>query len=223
MRFQARHVLAALFAISLGCGGGGENPYALKKPSKGLNDLKQSTAEISPEEAEKKRKELGIKTNEEIAAENAAMFDKGAREYVKTRLEEYKAFIKELREHLDALEKDAPKWAEAKDPQAAFDKFTEGNKEWSKDFKKTYDTLTGHGAEGGNTQATFGKAMRGWEELEGALGPEIGKNEQFAATLGEIRKGLDETEKALEDIEKDESLTIDETYKKTDGKKKKKK
>ena len=208
MRHKAAHLVVATLALQLGCGGGGENPYAVKKETKSLNDLKQSAPELTPEEQEAKRKELGIKTNDEIAAENAKMFEKGAREYVKTRLPEYRDFIKQLRDHLDKLEKDAPGWDQGK-----YDKFAEGHKEWSKEFKKTYDTLTGHGAEGGNTQALFGKAFRMWEELDGALGPEIGKNEQFAATLGEIRKGLDEVENALGEIEKDESLKIDETYK----------
>lgn len=220
MRPNARHLLVSL-ALTIGCGGSGENPYAVKKETKSLSDLKQSQPEISPEEAEAKRKELGIKTNEEIAAENAAMFDKGAREYVKTRLEEYRELLADMRGDLESLEKEAPKWAAAKDPQAAFDKFSEKHGEWTKEFKKRYDTLTGHGAEGGNVQAVLGKAFRTWEELEGALGPEIGKAEQFASTLDAIRKDLDEVDKSLAEIEKDESLQIDETYKKpAKGKKK---
>jgi hypothetical protein len=214
MRPKASHLLVSSFVLCVGCGGGGENPYAVKKETKSLSDLKQSSPEVSEEEAEKKRKELGIKTNDEIAAENAAMFEKGAREYVKTRLDEYKELLGEVRGDLDSLEKEAPKWADAKDPQAAFDKFSEKHAEWSKEFKKTYDTLTGHGAEGGNVQAVLGKAFRTWEELDGALGPEIGKNEQFKTTLDAIRKDLDEVEKALGEIEKDDSLKVDETYKK---------
>lgn len=214
MRPKIRHLLVPLLVLSVGCGGSGENPYANKKPSKNLSDLKQSAPEISAEEAEAKRKELGIKTNEEIAAENAAMFEKGAREYVKTRAEEYRELLTTMRGDLDSLEQDAPKWAEAKDPQAAFDKFAEKRKEWSKEFTSTYDTLTGHGAEGGNLQAVLGRAVRTWEELDSALGPEIGKAAEFKTTLDAIRKDLDEVEKTLADIEKDESLQVDETYKK---------
>ncbi len=217
MRLRARYSFVVV-VLGLACGGSGENPYQVKKETKKLSDLKQASTALSPEEAEQKRKELGIKTNEEIAAENAAMFEKGAREYVKTRGPEYHEFIKEMREHLDALEKEAPGWADAKDPQAAFDKFFEGHQEWSKEFKKRYDKLTGNGAEGGNTQAAFGKAFRAWEEVEGGLGPQIGKNEQFATMLGDIRKGLDETVKLVEEIEKDESLKVDETYEKKPAK-----
>jgi hypothetical protein len=213
MRVNACSVLVALFVVQLGCGGG-ENPYQVKKETKNLGELKQSQPELSPEEAEKKRKELGIRTDEEIAAENAAMFEKGGREYIKTRLGEYRELLAELRADLDKIEEQAAKWAGAKDPAKEFAAFAEPHAEWSKEFKERYDTLTGHGAEGGNTQATLGKAFRAWEELEEALGPDTGKGEQLAAATKEIRAALDETEKALADIEKDESLKVDETYKK---------
>lgn len=212
MRSQTGYLIAMSFALSLGCGGSGENPYANKAKTKSLEDLKQTAPELTPEEQEAKRKELGIKTNEEIAAENAAMFEKGAREYIKTRLSEYREFVKEMTDHLAALEKDAAGWAEAKDPQAAFDTWAKDNEEWTSDFKSKYDTLTGHGAEGGNLQAELGKAVRTWEDLLGGLGPEASKNEQFATMLADIRKGLEAVSKTLDEIEKDDSIVIDETY-----------
>jgi hypothetical protein len=212
MRSRIGYLIAASFVLSLGCGDGGDNPYANKPKSKSLEDLKQSAPELTAEEQEAKRKALGIRTNDEIAAENAAIFEKGAREYVKTRLPEYREFTKEMTDHLAALEKDAAGWAGDADPNAAFDKWAEDNQEWTSDFKKKYDTLTGHGAEGGNLQATLGKSVRAWEDLLGSLSPEASKNEQFATMLTEIRKGLDEVTKTLDEIEKDDSIVIDETY-----------
>jgi hypothetical protein len=203
----------AAFVLALACGGSGENPYQVTKQTKGLSDLKQAAPELSAEEAEAKRKELGIRTDEEIAAENAAMFEKGAREYIKTRAGEYREFIQEFRKRLDTIEKEAPKWAEAKDPAQAFEKFLEPHKEWSKAFTRRYDELTGHGAEGGNTQAALGKAFRQWEEIDQNLGPELGKDPQFAAALTGVRDALAEVEKVVGEIEKDESLKVDETYK----------
>ena len=111
------------------------------------------------------------------------------------------------------MEKEAGKWAKAKDSAKAFEKFSKKFKERTKEFRSEYDTLTGHGAEGGNTQVLLGKAYRGWENLRAELGPKISEQERFAQVLGELRAQLAEVGKALGEIEKDEELKVDANYK----------
>ena len=108
------------------------------------------------------------------------------------------------------LEKAAAKWPEAQDAQKDFDKFAEKYKEGVKGLTERYDELTGRGAEGGNTQAVFSKAFRAWEDLNNDLNPQIAGQERFATVLQEIRQGFDDVEKAVDEIEKDESLAAAE-------------
>ena len=179
------------------------------KKRKRLSEMKQAGTDQTPEELAAARKAAGFKTQEEIAAENAAMFEKGDREYVKTRLPEYREFTKTFRGILDDLEAQGPKWTDDK----AFGKFEGKYKEKVKEFTKTYDALSGKGTKGGNLQVELGKAFRTWEDLNTALGPKIGDNPKFKEKVAEIRKMLDKVKEGLDGIEKDDSLKIDETYK----------
>jgi uncharacterized protein YecT (DUF1311 family) len=210
---HARTALATMILAALtACGGGGTPPADAQQsaePAK-AEEKKAARVEMSPEELAAARKAAGFKSQAEIAAENAAMFEGAAREYVKGRVKDYKKVIGDLTAALGKLEKQAPKWAEAKDPQAAFDKFAEGYKAEVKELTKAYDELTAKGSEGGETQALFGKAFRAWEDLNNDLGAEIAKQERFGPAIAEIRSGFEATAKAVEAIEKDESVKVPE-------------
>ncbi len=176
---------------------------------KETRDLKDYNPEMTPEELAEARKAAGHESQDEIAAENARMFEKGAREWIKTRMGEYRDFLADFRDHLDTIEKEAPKWKDDK----AFTKFEDKYKERSKAFIETYDDLTGKGVEGGNTQAEIGKAFRDWEALKDELSPGVADSERFPEILKAIRDNLDVVGKALDDIEADESLEINPLYK----------
>lgn len=205
--------LAAVLAVSLGsglgCGGGGESALekSLPPPTKKLSELKAAKPEMSKEELEAARRAAGFKSRDEIAKENAEMFEGDAKAYIKARTKDYKALLADFRKELEGLEKAAGKWSGAKDPQKDFDKFAEKYKETTTELTKRYMELTGNGAEGGNTQAVLSKAFRTWEDLNNDLNPQIGAQERFAEVLADIRKGFDEVEKAVDEIEKDESIT----------------
>ena len=207
----------AIVALSLflgpvaGCDGGEKKSIAdqIGPATKSSTEIK-ATPTVSEEELQKRRKEAGFKTKEEIdtalAAENAKGFEKGAREYVKTRLKDYRKLTADTRKLLADIEKEAGKWSTAKDPQKAFAKNGEALGKRAKDQQKALDKLSARGVEGGDTQVILNKAYRPLEELGGALGPELAKEPAFAETLKTIRAALDEAEKAFTGIEKDESL-----------------
>lgn len=176
---------------------------------KGPVDVHKIKVEMTPEELAAARKAAGHDSMDEIAAENAKMFEKGAREYVKTRLPEYRDLIAELRGYLDDIEKQAPKWKD----DAAFSKFGDKYKENTKAFLEVYDVLTGEGVEGGNTQADLGWAIRAWEALNADLGPGVADNEQLPVAIKDIRDRLVKVETALTEIEADETLEVNPLYK----------
>jgi uncharacterized protein YicC (UPF0701 family) len=176
---------------------------------KKTRDLKDVEIEMTPEELAEARKAAGHDSQDEIAAENAKIFEKGAREWIKTRMSEYRDFLADFRDHIDTIEKEAPKWKDDK----AFAKFDEKYKERVKTFVETYDDLTGKGAEGGNTQAELGRAFRDWEALKDELSPGVADSERFPEILKAIRDTLDTVGKALDDIEADETLEINPLYK----------
>jgi hypothetical protein len=212
MKFHLAVVALSLFLGPVaGCDSGEKKSIAdqIGPATKNVADIKAAPA-VSEEELQRRRKEAGFKTKEEVdaqlAAENAKMFEKGDREYVKARLKDYRKLTADTRKLLEDVEKEATKWSTAKDPQKAFDKTGEALGKRAKDQQKALDKLSEKGIKGGNTQAILNKAFRPLEELEGALGPELGKNEKFPETLKVIRAALDEAEAALTEIEKDETL-----------------
>jgi hypothetical protein len=214
----ASFAVLALAGLSLVACDAKENPYAVKKTG-GAVDLHSYEKEMTPEELAEARKAAGHDSMDEIAAENAKLFEKGAREYIKTRLPEYREFVVEMRGYLDEIEKGAPKWKD----DATFDKFNEKYKEHVKAFLDTYDVLTAEGVEGGNTQADLGFAVRAWEALNNDLGPGVFDNAQLPVAIKEIRDRLDKVSAALDDIEKDETLEVNPLYKAPKPDKKKKK
>lgn len=214
-------VVAFTGPVLAGCDSSKEEEKAPEKRKK-LSEMEQagSDSEATEEELKKKREALGIRDQDEVAAEIAAEFEKGAREYVKTRLPQYRELVKAMRDEVTDIETNAKKWADAKDPAKAYEKWETAYKETTKEFDKTYDELTGEGAEGGNTQATISTAYRTLEGWRSNMNAEVASGETFDKDIEELRKIFDEIDKALDDIEKDESLVIDTTVK--DGEKKEK-
>ncbi|PRP93263.1 hypothetical protein ENSA5_43580 [Enhygromyxa salina] len=214
----ASFAVLGLVALGLTACDAKENPYEVKK--KASVDIHSYEKEMTPEELAEARKAAGHPSTDQIAEENAKMFEKGAREYVKTRLPEYRDIVTELRAYLDQIEKGAPKWKD----DAAFEKFNTKYKADVDAFLDVYDELTAKGVEGGNTQADLGWAVRAWEALNNDLGPGVIDNAQLPVAIKEIRDRLDKVSAALDDIEKDETLEVNPLYKapKKDKRKKKK-
>lgn len=197
------------------CDGGGEEKvddrFKVEKKFVPLSERTQKV-EQTPEELEEMRKKSGFKTQEEIAAENAAMFEKGDREYVKTRLSDYRAFVGELKKYLDEFEAEAAKWAKASAPDKAYERWEKKFKKATKDYEDRYMKLTGDMTKGGNTTAKLGAAWRAWDELSGSLSGEIANNERFAGAVQEIRDQLVKVEAMLDDIEKDDTLVVNKFH-----------
>jgi colicin import membrane protein len=177
--------------------------------TKNLADLKQGDSGKSKEELEKARKEAGWKSNDDMLAEAKEKYERDSKVYIKGKLKDYRKLLEDIRKQLDAVEKAAPKWAEAKDPAKAMEGFTTKAKKDNKEILDRYNEITNKGTEGGNTQVILGEAVRAWEDLNGDLAADISKNAAFATTLGDIRKKLDEVTKALDEIEKDETLVAE--------------
>jgi len=199
-------VVALSLTLAPACGGGEKKSIAEKigPATKNITDLK-SDNKVSDEELARRRKEAGFVSKEEadakVAAENAAMFEKGDREYIKARVADYRKLTADTRKLVDDIEKGAPKWTEKNVEKTATDL-----KKRADDLQKTLDKLSEKGSKGGNTQATLNKAYRPLEELGASLNLELAKDPAFATTLKAIRDALDEADKAFADIDKDETL-----------------
>lgn len=208
-RLSVAFVPSSLIAFTLIASAGGcderEDPYAVK-PNKTVNLHKEIELTDAERELVEARKAAGHRSAEELAQANAAMFEKEAREYIKARLPNYRTLLKELRKHLDEIEKQAPKWKD----QAAFAKYNDKYKKAAKELLTGYDELTTNGEEGGDTQADLSWAMRAWEQLNSDIGPGVADNEALPGALKDIRDRLALVETALDEIEKDETLEVPE-------------
>jgi chromosome segregation ATPase len=162
---------------------------------------------MSKEELEEARRKAGFKSHEERLEEAKAQYDQMEKGYVKGRLSAYRDLVKGLRDKLDEVEKAAPKWAKN---EAAFKKFSEKYKEDNTAFKKQYDELSEQGNRGGNLQVDLGSLVDEWENFNGDLAPQISEAEGFATTLEGLRTKIGDIEKALDEIEKDETIEADE-------------
>ena len=202
-RFVCAVTVTSFVALS-GCDAPKDDAPPAK--TKSIAELQQDTKEMTPEELAKARKEAGIKTRDEVAAENMKEMEKGEREYIKSRLDKYRKLIEDLRAAIDDAEKNAKAWADAKDPQKDFDKFKEAYGESSKELTKRYNEITGNGINGGAAQAKLSKAWRTWENLNGDLAPEISKEPAFEKALTDLRALVDDFSKELDSIEKDDTL-----------------
>ncbi|MDC0717284.1 hypothetical protein [Nannocystis bainbridge] len=195
------------------CDGGERKSIAdqIGPPTKKLSELKQDSG-VSDEELARRRKEAGFKTKSEVdaelAAENAKEMEKSEREWIKTRIKEYKQLDVDTRKFIDDVEKEAGKWAAAKDPQKAADKGVKPLQDRFKALIKQIDKLSERSTKGGNTQASYNKLFRPLEEVANNLGPAIASEAGFTEALKNARTELDGLDKALEEIEKDETLTV---------------
>lgn len=207
-------VLTLLVAATFACDSGEKKSIAeqIGPPTKSISEIKQEP-EVSKEELEKRRKELGFRSKADIEAEQAAQIaaemEKGEREYIKSRLKDYKKLNDDTKKYLDDLEKEAGKWAAAKDPQKAFDKGGKALQDRMRDLIKEIDRLSERSTKGGNTQALYNKLFRPLDELvKGGLGPQIASEPAFTDTLKSSRDELANVVKAIEEIEKDETLEL---------------
>ncbi len=204
-------VCAAALVLGLTACDTGQAKVELE-PQKAPKSNKPKRPEMTPEELEAARRAAGFKDKDELAEENKAQMAKGEREFVKTRLKEHRAMLEDIRDLLASAEKQAAKWPKAKDPAKAFEKFNEKYKEDQKAVGEVYKKLL----DGGtmiDIQAKFVGMFRAFENFNGDLAPEIAAEEGFAKALEDIRAQLDEIDKELEAIEKDESLKVNENYK----------
>jgi hypothetical protein len=218
MRTTPLLVVALSLTLAPACGGGTEKKSIAEKigpATKNIADIK-SDNKVSDEELARRRKEAGFVTKEEadakVAAENAAMFEKGDREHIKARIVDYKKLTADTRKFVDDVEKGAAKWTDK-----TFAKAAEDLHKRAKDLEKQLDKLSEKGTKGGNTQATLNNAFRPLAELDGALSVELGKDPALPETFKTIRAALDEADKAFADIEKDETLIASKFAKTGEG------
>lgn len=194
------------------CEGGERKSIAeqIGPPTKKLSELKQEST-VSEEELAKRRKEAGFRSKSEIdaelAAQNAKEMEKVEREWIKTRIKDYKALTANTTKLVDDIEKEATKWAAAKDPQKAADKGVKPLQDRFKELLKSIDKLSERSTKGGNTQASYNKVFRPLEEVVNNLGPTIASEAAFTEALKNVRTELEGITKALDEIEKDETLT----------------
>jgi hypothetical protein len=225
-------VLTLLFAtaVAAACDSGEKKSIAdqIGPPTKSINEIKGE--EVSKEELEKRRKELGFRSKADIQAEEAAKIavemEKGEREYIKSRAKDYKKLNEDTKKFIDDLEKEAGKWAAAKDPDKAFEKGAKPLQDRMRDLIKEIDRLSERSTKGGNTQAIYNKLFRPLDELvKGSLGPQISAEPAFTEALKSSRTELENVTKAVDEIEKDETLEVNKFVEGEDedtGKKKKK-
>lgn len=182
-----------------------QDPYKL--PEKKTVDLHKIDNQMSEEELVAARKAAGIKSPEEVAAENAAWYETECRKYIKGKLPDYRKLVADMSAFLDDFEKQAPKWK----TDAAFDKYAEKHKKKVAEYWTFYDETTGKGGEGGNTQILISAAVDAFEQLNNDIGVGVAENEAFPGALEEIRGHLEKITAALDEIEKDDSLEAGDT------------
>jgi hypothetical protein len=168
---------------------------------------------MSPEELAEARKKAGFVDPEEEKAKVAAEMEKGEREFVKTRLKEFRELNDDFGAKLDELEKGVTKFAAAKDSEKAFGKFKEKFMKPARGLMKTQAKLTDNNARGGRTNELLIMALRTWDDLLNDLSPDIADNERYPEIMKELREQQQKIGEALDDIEKDEDLVVNKFYK----------
>jgi hypothetical protein len=207
---MARSILAPLVSISLLLGVSAcdqkQDPYKAPEKKKRV-DLHNIDNTMSEEELVAARKEAGIKSPEEKAAEGAAWWEAESRKWVKARIPEYRKLIEDMRGFLDEIEKQAPKWKD----DAAFTKFKDKHDEKLKEFLAKYQEVTGEGGQGGKTQEPLAAAFAGFDQLLLDIGPGVIENEAFPGAIQQIRENLDKVVAAVDEIDKDDTIDLTET------------
>lgn len=194
------------------------------KETKSIYDLKQEAkTDKTQEELEEARRKAGFKSHEEQIEEAKAQYEKMERGYVKGRAERYKELLASARAKLDKIEKAAPSWAKAKNPDKAVESFKTKYDEELEAFRKEYDDLSEKGSRGGNLQSDLETVVSALENLGNDLGPQLAEAEQFQTTLKAVRDQIDAIETLIEEIEADESIEAEEVAEDAEGGEKKKK
>lgn len=176
------------------------------KQSKKPSELKQAKkAEMSPEELAEARKQAGFVDQDEVMAEAREKLQREDKGFVKGHAKEFRKIVGDMQAALDSVEKGAPKWAKAKDSEAAFGKFNEGYKKTNQEVMKAYNELTSNGANGVGS-IELNAFIAGWENFNGDLSGEISENENFSKSLEELRTALNDVNTKIDEIEKDESI-----------------
>ncbi len=213
---STRSLVVGALALALSACGG-EQPSiedqigpASKKPSEAKAEKKST---MSPEELAEARRKAGFVDPEEERAKVAKEMEKGEREFVKTRLKDFRELSEDFEERVDELEKEVAKWAKAKDPQKAFDKFKGKFMKPARALMKTQAKLTDNNARGGKTNESLIMALRTWDDLLNDLSPDIADNERYPEIMKEVREGITKVNESLDDIEKDEDLVVNKFYK----------
>ncbi len=197
--------LAAPLALA-GCDTGQAPVVDESKQSKKPGELKQTKKdEMTPEELAEARKKAGFVDPEEQMAEARKKLEREDKMFVKGHLDDFRKITKDLGKALDSVEKGAPKWAKAKDSDAAFNKFNEGYEKDNKALMKEYREMTSDGANGVGSIGLNG-FISDFENFNGDLAGDIADNENFGESLEALRKALTDVNTAIDEIEKDESI-----------------
>jgi len=193
-----------------GCDSGTPEDLGLPQ-TKDISELKQAPkTDMSKAELEEARRRAGFKSPSERQAEALAVYVASEKSYVKGRLKGFRRLTTDLRGMLTEIEKEAPKWTKARDPDAAFAKFRTKYGKRTKKFNDDYEKLTEEHSRGGDTTAELDKAVRDWQNLNDDLGPGISEADAFAAALSAIRTQLDVVDQAIDAIEKDDSIEAED-------------
>ncbi|MCB9705940.1 MAG: hypothetical protein H6711_29030 [Myxococcales bacterium] len=219
---NTRTLVIGAFVLALSaCGDGGERKSIADQigpASKKTSELKtDKKSEMTPEELAEARRKAGFVDPKELAEKNMAEMEKGEREFVKTRLAEYRKLSKDFRDRLTELQAEGAKWEKAKDPQKAFDKFAQKFTKPARALMKEQVRLSENNARGGKTNELLITALRSWDELVNELTPETPASERYPEAIKEIGEQLDKIDAALDEIEKDEDLVVNKFYKEKEG------
>ena len=207
---MVRHALlasAALAFVLSGCDSGDDDRFKVEKGYTPPSERKQK--EYTPEELEKIRKEQGFKSQDELIEEAKTEMEESSKKYVKAKLDDFKGLAADLTKMVDDIEAGAAKWAKAKDPDKAFEKFEPELKERVKAYEEAFKKTTNEGIEGGNTTAHLTRAFEEFKILRAGLSGKVGENEKLPGVVTKVRDAIAVVTKELEEIEKDDSIVPD--------------
>ncbi|MEZ4382633.1 MAG: hypothetical protein R3A79_14945 [Nannocystaceae bacterium] len=214
---NTRSLVVGALALALAACGGGEKKSIedqIGPASKKMSDVKaEKKSTMSPEELAEARKKAGFVDPEEEKAKVAAEMEKGEREFVKTRLKEFRDLNQDFGAKIDELDKGVEKFAKAKDPEKAFAKFKEKFMKPARALMKTQAKLTENNARGGRTNELLIMGLRTWDDLLNDLSADIADNERYPEIMKELREQQAKVTEALDDIDKDEDLVVNKFYK----------
>lgn len=197
--------LVAPLALT-GCDTGQAPVVDESKQSKKPEELKQAKkSEMTPEELAEARKKAGFVDPDEQRAKAVEKLQREDKMFVKGHLDDFRKITKDLGAALNGVEKAAPKWAKAKDSDAAFNKFKESYKKDNKELMKAYREMTSNGANG-VASIKLNDFITDFENFNGDLSGKISENENFTKSLEALRQALTDVNTAIDEIEKDESI-----------------